>query len=201
MRPPAVRLCEAELLDNRPMRSLYRDAEAAHRDALANLKPPKDRFYANEEFGGNFVSASGLRTERLADMTPSRLDGVRTLGTQELARWLIGEQRPVLVDTEALFETVPGAVSLLGAGSAYPDATKDAALAGRVGRLLALLAPDKAAPVVFFGIGRNSWRAVNAALRARQAGYSQILWYRGGVEAWMAAGLPTVQGSVRAVAD
>ena len=201
MRPPTVRLCEAELLDNRPMRSLYRDAEAADRDALANLKPPKDRFYANEEFGGNFVSASGLRTERLADMTPSRLDGVRTLGTQELARWLIGEQRPVLVDTDGLFETIPGAVSLLGAGNAYPDATKDAALAGRVGRLLALLAPDKAAPVVFFGLGRNNWRAVNAALRARHAGYAQVLWYRGGIEAWMAAGLPTVQGSVRAVAD
>jgi rhodanese-related sulfurtransferase len=27
-------------------------------------------------------------------------------------------------------------------------------------------------------------------MRARQAGYTQVLWYRGGQAAWQAAGLP-----------
>ena len=31
----------------------------------------------------------------------------------------------------------------------------------------------------------------NAALRAINAGYTNVKWYRGGIEAWKAAGLPT----------
>jgi hypothetical protein len=31
----------------------------------------------------------------------------------------------------------------------------------------------------------------NAALRAINAGYTNVLWYRGGIEAWKMAGLPT----------
>jgi len=33
----------------------------------------------------------------------------------------------------------------------------------------------------------------NAAVRASRMGYSQVLWYRGGIEAWKAAG-QRVQG-------
>ena len=37
----------------------------------------------------------------------------------------------------------------------------------------------------------QSWLSVNAAMRARQLGYSQVIWYQGGT-AWTHAGLPTV---------
>ena len=36
-----------------------------------------------------------------------------------------------------------------------------------------------------------------AALRAVAAGYGKVYWYRGGAEAWMAAGLPTARTEVR----
>jgi PQQ-dependent catabolism-associated CXXCW motif protein len=46
-------------------------------------------------------------------------------------------------------------------------------------------------PLVFYCAGIQCWMSYNAALRAINAGYTNVLWYRGGLEAWKAAGLPT----------
>lgn len=197
----AGRLCEAELVNNHPIRHLYKEAEESHREALGRLKAPTEKHYANEQFGGSFTTASGYRTEKLVDTTPRRIEGVTTVGTQELAQMLGSERRPVVVDVTGLYDAVPGSVTLVGAGSAYSDPAKDADLARRISRLLTLLAPDKSAPVVIHAAGRDSWRAVNASLRARSAGYEKVFWYRGGPQAWQAADLPTAISVFRAVAD
>ncbi len=34
------------------------------------------------------------------------------------------------------------------------------------------------------------WGSYNAALRAIRLGYTNVHWFRGGVEAWQQAGLP-----------
>jgi PQQ-dependent catabolism-associated CXXCW motif protein len=46
-------------------------------------------------------------------------------------------------------------------------------------------------PLVFYCLSTQCWMSYNAALRAVNAGYTNVLWYRGGIEAWKAAGLPT----------
>jgi 3-mercaptopyruvate sulfurtransferase SseA len=53
--------------------------------------------------------------------------------------------------------------------------------------------------LVFYGEGPNTWWAFNAALRAAAAGHGQVLWYRGGLQAWQRAGLPTQQKTAVAV--
>jgi rhodanese-related sulfurtransferase len=45
--------------------------------------------------------------------------------------------------------------------------------------------------VVFYSDNMENWQSYNAALRAINAGYTKVLWYRGGLEAWILAGLPT----------
>ena len=45
-------------------------------------------------------------------------------------------------------------------------------------------------PVVVYCQSTHCWMSYNAALRAINMGYSNVLWYRGGIEAWQAAGLP-----------
>lgn len=45
-------------------------------------------------------------------------------------------------------------------------------------------------PLVFFCAGAACWESYNAVLRARQAGYTRLYWYRGGLASWSAAGLP-----------
>ena len=197
----SARLCEAELVNNHPVRHLYRQADAAHEAALARLTIPAERHYANEEFAIGFTQANAYRTDKLVDITPLRIDGVKTVDTQELARMLSAAARPVVVDVAGSFETIPGATGFFGAGAAYDDPVKDEALDKRIGHLISVIAPDKSAPVVFFCAGRNCWTAVNAALRARRLGYTDVLWYRGGLEAWRSAGLPTALGILRAAAS
>lgn len=48
---------------------------------------------------------------------------------------------------------------------------------------------DKQVPVIFFGTGMQGRSAYNAALRAGTLGW-KAYWYRGGIEAWQANGLP-----------
>jgi rhodanese-related sulfurtransferase len=60
------------------------------------------------------------------------------------------------------------------------------------------MAPDRNMPLVIFCDSTVCWQSYNAALRAASAGYVNVYWYRGGVEAWRAAGLPTVTSVISA---
>ena len=82
---------------------------------------------------------------------------------------------------------------------AFDDAAVDNAYEARFSGLLKLLSPDPLAPVVFYCQSRDCWLAVNAALRAKKLGYTQVGWYRGGMESWKAANLPLAEVVLRAV--
>jgi PQQ-dependent catabolism-associated CXXCW motif protein len=195
-----ARLCEAKIINGFDVSGLYAESDAAHTKALAELSSPSDRFYANEEYGGNFTNADGLRREKLNDITPQSLEGIKTIGTQELAR-MLKQEGFALFDVMGFFETIPGAKALLNAGQVRDQAKDDEALEKRFAGLLQVIQPDKTKPVAFFCSNRNCWLSANAAMRAKKLGYAQVHWYRGGIESWKAAGLPVVQGVVRAVAN
>ena len=196
-----VRLCETQAVDGHDTRAMYDPDGPAQAAILAALTPPAERFFANEEFGGNLTRAEGLRTQKMIDITPQSLDGVTVLGTQALARALKGAAPPTLIDVGYDAQTLPGAQSLLYGGFAFDEAARDQAYQARFEGLLKLLSPDRAAPVVFFAKNREWWQGVNAALRAKRLGYTQVGWYRGGLDSWKAANLPLVPTVVRAVVN
>ncbi|MDR3367672.1 rhodanese-like domain-containing protein [Rhodoferax sp.] len=195
-----ARLCETQTVDGYDVRELYATGVASHTQALARLTAPSEKFYANEEFGGGFTTAHGLRTQNVHDMTPQSLDGIKTINTQELALALMSSQPPVLIDVWAgVNDAIPSAVTLLNGGLAYDDPATDSSYEERFYGLLKLLSPDPAKPVVFYCMSRDCWLSVNASLRAKKVGYSQVIWYRGGMESWKAANLPLARVIVRAV--
>ena len=194
-----ARLCEAQLVNDFDARNLYSTADALHQIALTGLKVPAEKFFANEEFGGGLTTAKGLRTEKFLDITPRSLDGIETLGTQQLAVALLSPEPPTIVDVLGAPDMLPGAHLLLYGGSARPDAAQDADIEQRYAALLQLIAPDKNRPLVFYCHSRNSWFSANATLRAQKLGYTKVAWYRGGLESWKAANLPTAPATVRAV--
>ena len=194
------RLCEAQVVNGYDLRSLYADARLSHTQALAALQAPPQKFYGNEEYGGTFTRAKELRVQKVHDMTPSSLDGIRTVATQELALLLKSAQPPVLIDVWAgSEEAIPGSVVLIAGGVAYEEPAKEAEYAARFAGLLKLLSPDPARPVVFYCMSRDCWLSVNAAQRARKLGYTDVVWYRGGWVSWKAAGLPVAKLQIRAV--
>jgi PQQ-dependent catabolism-associated CXXCW motif protein len=195
-----ARLCEARVTNGYDVSDLYTSAQAAHADALAKLTPPPEKFYGNEEYGGAMTSATGLRTQKVHDVTPQKIDGIKVYATQELATALKSPQPPLLIDVwAAVNEAIPSAVTLLMGGLAFDDASGDAIYEARFAGLLKALSPDPSKPVIFYCQSRDCWLSVNAAMRAKKLGYAQVGWYRGGMESWKAANLPLGKVIVRAV--
>lgn len=196
-----ARLCEGRIIDQYGLEPLYRNAGQEHAAALGQIRLPTDQHYANEEYGSPLGSAAGLRTQNLRALTPTRLDGIESVDTRTLAQWLQSEGRPTLIDVSGSPRALPTASTLLYGGSAFDAEHKDAAFEQRFAGLLRLLQADMHAAVVFYGQNRENWQAVNAAMRARRLGYTQVYWYRGGLDSWRAAKLPTAPMLLRAVAN
>jgi rhodanese-related sulfurtransferase len=136
------------------------------------------------------VLSVGFLAPASANETPAKLDGVK-LVTAEQARDLQGKGA-ALVDTRVSAEyaekTVKGAISIVyrekSAKAADFDVKQDSFD-------LAKLPADKAAPVVMFCNSGTCWRSYKAAVVARDAGFKQVYWFRGGMPEWTAKGLPT----------
>jgi PQQ-dependent catabolism-associated CXXCW motif protein len=132
--------------------------------------------------------------------TPTRLAGAKTIATIELVARLKSEARPVLVDVLDEGEqhmTLPTAWWWRAAGN-YPNDEAAGRLTGLLGALLSTAVPKRDTPIIFFCHSSRCWLSHNAALRAIAAGYTNVLWYRGGIEAWKAAGLPLLKAVLTA---
>ena len=122
--------------------------------------------------------------------TPLTAAGVATVATAQVVEMLRGSP-PVLLDVLGGkgHATIPGAHWLPGAGTGedFGDQTQS-----RLGsRLAELTGGDKDKPLVIFCLSYECWLSYNASLRASLMGYKNVHWYRGGVQSWKAAGLPT----------
>jgi rhodanese-related sulfurtransferase len=114
---------------------------------------------------------------------PADLDGATVVTTDQLQQKLKtpgqGADALVLVDARGCVDmpTIPGAVCLT------PNTISD----------LTTRFPNKQEPIVFFCRDGRCGLAYYMASGALAAGYGNVIWYRGGINAWMAAGLPTGQ--------
>ena len=135
--------------------------------------------------------AAEFRASNYHAPTPDAIPGARIITTAELQEALERGPRPFLIDVLSgpAHPTLPGSVWLHNGGLGDFNAAEEKRFLDTV----ALIAGhDKARPLVFFCSGARCWLSYNAALRAARAGYSNVHWYRGGIEAWRGAGLRTV---------
>jgi PQQ-dependent catabolism-associated CXXCW motif protein len=123
-------------------------------------------------------------------MTPGALEGIERWNTAEMVQALRQPQPPVLIDVAVAGPMLPGALHFVSGGLAFKEPSVDAAYAERFRHMLAAAAPDLNQPLVFYCDSSSCWLSVNAAMRARQLGYTQVKWYRGGMQAWSQAGQP-----------
>jgi rhodanese-related sulfurtransferase len=196
-----VRLCKAILVDHYDVSATQDLAIERHAQALQQLQVPADAAYDSEQFGGEWVRSAALKTDHMGDLTPSQVDSVRLYKTQELAMLLKAATPPVLINVWVADESLPGSQTLVAGGVALADIEKDGQLQARFNGLLKLLAPDPDKELVFYSGSRSDWYALNSLTRAKALGWKKLGWYRGGLAAWKAAGLPTAPPIMQAVVN
>ena len=122
--------------------------------------------------------------------TPTSIPGARVVTTLELKSLLDANKEVVVIDVldRKTRKTIPGAYWMPEAGnSRFYRAEQDRFSAA----LQRLSGGNKNRAVVFMCLSSECWESYNASLHALEAGYRDVLWYRGGSNAWEGAGLDT----------
>ena len=149
------------------------------------------KFYANENSNDGIDPRSSYRFEDYHAPTPHTVPGAKTIHTEELYKTLQGDNKPLLIDVLGgpPHQTLSGAIWWPGSGVGHKGESASAdALTKFTRKLDELTGWDKARPVVFFCLSNQCWLSYNASLRALAGGYTNVMWYRGGLESWKAAG-------------
>ena len=134
-----------------------------------------------------------LHTGAMHGPTPASIPDGQVVTTKGLTGLIQGRQVPyILFDVLGQPETLPNAVS--AAWLSQPGTFNDAVQQQAAQMLAQSTQGRKDVALVFYCLSRECWMSYNAALRAINAGYTNVLWYRGGIEAWKMAGQPTQQG-------
>lgn len=146
---------------------------------------------ADEDRSFGIAPPPGYRALDYHAPTPDALPGARVVTTAELAALLERSPRPMLIDVlnGAPHPTLPGAIWLHNGGLGDYSADENKRFLDALARISG---HDRQRALVFFCSGVRCWLSYNAALRALRGGYTDVYWYRGGIAAWRAAGLPTV---------
>jgi PQQ-dependent catabolism-associated CXXCW motif protein len=131
-----------------------------------------------------------LYAGQLHSPTPASIPGGQVITTKGLVELMRGGQAPVLVlDVLGGPEMIQGAQYAVPA--AQPGAFNDQTQQQFSQYLQQATSGNKQYPIVTYCLSTQCWMSYNAALRAINAGYTNVLWYRGGIEAWKQGGLPT----------
>ena len=120
--------------------------------------------------------------------TPTSIPGARVIKTLELKELLATNKSVLVVDVldSKARKSIPGAFWMSGAG----DGQFFGAEKSRFSTALEKLSGgDKTRPIVFLCLNSECWLSYNASLHTLEAGYKDVIWYRGGTDAWRGASL------------
>lgn len=121
--------------------------------------------------------------------TPNSIPGARLGTTADIFQLIMGGQPYLLFDVLGGEQTLPGAIPAVAASQ--PGSFQDQIQQGFGQFLQQVTNGRQDAPMIFYCASTQCWMSYNAALRAANLGYRNVIWYRGGLEAWTYAGLPT----------
>ncbi|MEY8838101.1 rhodanese-like domain-containing protein, partial [Cribrihabitans sp. XS_ASV171] len=147
--------------------------------------------YERQDFG--VPPTQELHSGQMHGRTPASIPGGQVLTTKGLVELVQSQQTPYLLfDVLGSGETLPGAIPAVQAAQAgsFQDQTQQ--MFGQF--LQQATRGNQEVPLIFYCASIECWMSYNAALRAINLGYRNVLWYRGGLAAWKQAGGPTMQG-------
>lgn len=152
-----------------------------------DLPQPVQSFSFEEKDWGVEPTTTPKRSPYHAQ-TPTKIPGARVIRTLELKALLTSNKDVVVIDVldPKSGRSIPGAFWMSGAGrSPFYRAEKMRFAAA----LETLTGGDRKRPIVFLCLNSECWLSYNASLYAVEAGYEDVIWYRGGAQAWTGASL------------
>lgn len=149
----------------------------------------EERSYGGEDRDWNIAPTRTLRTTGYHAPTPRQIPGGRVVRTVELKAMLEKEPRPYLIDVlgGGVHRTIAGAFWMSGAGAGDMGKEEEQRFLDAIAKFAG---GDRNRLLVFFCSDSECWLSHNAALRAIAAGYTNVMWYRGGLGAWLHADFP-----------
>ena len=149
---------------------------------------------ADEDRDWGVAATTVLRRAPYTAPTPIEIPGARPVSTDELKRLLVAEaEKPLLFDVASGEGHLTLAGGLWWPGVGRGENFLDTIQSEVATRLEEVTGGNKTRALAFYCVNSQCWLSYNASLRAVALGYTRVLWYRGGVQAWRAAGLPLGQ--------
>jgi adenylate cyclase len=164
----------------------YTKAEAAlptFRAAFDGLKTAGMPVFADETIDQHVPATAQPRSAGDFETTAITVPGAQTVVTSALSDMLRKGPQPILIDVGCGAAVIPGASWI---NDTFPSSESQADLEKEI---LRLSNGDRARQIVVTGSSVFDWNGYNAALAVVALGYRNVAWYRGGEEAWVAAGL------------
>lgn len=127
-----------------------------------------------------FISVAMMASVQAAEDVPDTIPGTTKISAEQLISLVEKHPDLVIIDSRKGSDRDKG----------FIEGSKHLVDTDTTPETLAKVAPNKAAPVVFFCNGVKCGRSGKAAQVAIKAGYSKIYWFRSGWEEWTAKGFP-----------
>lgn len=146
---------------------------------------PQILAFESRDFG--VPQTNQLRSGQMHGPTPTQVPGAQVVGTQGLATAIASGMEMVLIDVLGGDYSLPRALSApaLASGGQIGDRVQQQASHW----LDKITGGQREMPIVIFCSDPQCWLSYNATLRTAAAGYTNVYWYRGGLQAWQMAGL------------
>lgn len=194
--------CFLYAVDDKMTFDSYQSLDADTSEALSRLKAPAQKVYAREDRDEGVAPLAELKTGKLHEPTPTTAPFAKTVTTSGLVDMMTSATKPVVLDVlhyNGVYRRkgIPSAHWVVGAG--IFEESRNGELDELFSRLMADIAPDKQTPIVAYCLNWECWLSYNALLRLSRQGYKELYWYRGGIESWQSAGLPTVMAPITAM--
>jgi TolB-like protein/DNA-binding winged helix-turn-helix (wHTH) protein/rhodanese-related sulfurtransferase len=158
-------------------------AVPAFRTAFDGLKAAGMPAFADETVDEHVAAPAEPKPAGDFDITATAVPGAQTIVTAALSDALRKGPPPIVIDVGCGAAVIPGASWI---DDTFPSAEGQADLEKEI---LRLSNGDRARQIVVMGSSVFDWNGYNAALAVLSLGYRNVSWYRGGEEAWAAAGL------------
>jgi adenylate cyclase len=167
----------------------YDDTETVMQEQrfAEDLRRAGFRDHLDEDADSGIPSTGELQGfDKLWSPTPIAIPGGRMVRTPEVLD-ILATLKPLVLTTTSDTPTIPGAIYISGPETGNLRDT----LQENLKRMMQELSQgDLHRPIIVFASNINRWSSRNLALRLIALGYTDVLWYRGGWEAWEASGEP-----------